>query len=306
MFRPQLELERVERFLGSRFGELRDLAPIGAGEWSSAFSFTTAHGERVARFGRYRTDYEKDRIAAEFARPGLPVPAVLEIGEALGCVYAVSERAHGIGFDALDRAGYARVLPAVFDLVDALRTVTVPGGSGFGLWGADRIAPDASWREFLLHVERDEPGSRAHPWRPRLRAHPGAAERFDAGLALLQESLEVCPEARHVIHADLMGDNLLVSGKRVVAVVDWGNALYGDWVYDLARLTFWTPWFPELELLDLGARVAERFGSEPDFEARLRCYHLHLGLEAQAYNAFTDRIDELESSGRRTLELAGR
>ena len=38
--------------------------------------------------------------------------------------------------------------------------------------------------------------------------------------------------------------------------------------------------------------------------ARLRCYELHIGLDAQAYNAFTQRWDELERSGERTLQVA--
>jgi hygromycin-B 4-O-kinase len=115
--------------------------------------------------------------------------------------------------------------------------------------------------------------------------------------------VEVCPEQRHVIHADLMGDNLRVEDARVSAVLDWGCAMYGDFVYDLARLTFWIPWFPELEPLELEAQVRERYADEPDFEARLRCYHLHLGLDAQSYNAFTDHWEELERSALRTLEL---
>ncbi len=105
-----------------------------------------------------------------------------------------------------------------------------------------------------------------------------------------------------MIHADLMGDNLLVDGERVGAVLDWANAMYGDFVYDLSRLTFFAPWFPELEAV-LHDRVREHYAGEPDFEARLRCYQVHLGLDAQAYNAFTERWHELERSGLRTLEL---
>jgi hypothetical protein len=41
----------------------------------------------------------------------------------------------------------------------------------------------------------------------------------------------------------------------------------------------------------------------PRFEERLRACLVHLGLDAQAYNAFTSRWDELGRSGERTLEL---
>ncbi len=303
MFNPTLDIEAVAAFLARRLGEVEDLAPIGRGEWSSAFSFRTREGERVIRFGRFAEDYAKDRVAAGFARPGLPVPAVHELGEAFACAYAISERLHGVGFDTLDAAGYRRALPAVFRALDALRSVDVSASSGYGVWQSDASAPYTSWREALLDVGSDPPGSRTHGWRSKLATVPEAVERFEEGLRRLQAMVEVCPESRHVIHADLMGDNLLVQGDRVGAIVDWANAMYGDFVYDLARLTFWTPWFPELETVRLHDWVRDRYADEPDFEARLRCYQVHLGLDAQAYNAFTDRWLELERSGLRTLEL---
>lgn len=303
MFNPRLDPGEVGALLSARLPGVCDVAPLGKGEWSSAFSFRTRDGEGVARFGHFPEDYAKDRLAAGFARPGLPIPRILETGEALGCAYAISERVHGTGFDALDRAGYRRVLPGVFEMLDALRSVEVPDGSGYGMWDPDGRAPHASWREVLLGVGTDRPDARVHGWRAKLESAPGAVERFEDALGLLQAMVEVCPEQPNVIHADLMGDNLIVQGERVCAVVDWANSMYGDFVYDLARLTFWVPWFPELEPLGLRERVDERWGHEPDFEARLRCYHLHLGLEAQAYNAFSDRRDELERSGLRTLQL---
>jgi len=302
VFNPTLDLEAVAAWLAARLGRIEHFAPIGKGEWSSAFGFETRGGGCVIRFGRFPEDYAKDRIAAGFARPGLPVPAIREIGEAFGCAYAISERAHGVGFDTLDRAGYRLALPAVFRTLDALRSVEVSASPGYGVWREDGSAPYASWREALLDIGRDPPDSRTHGWRAKLATVPEAVGRFEEGLQILQQMVEVCPETRHVIHADLMGDNLLVDGERVGAVVDWANSMYGDFVYDLARLEFWTPWFPELEPV-LHDAVCEHYADEPDFEARLRCYQVHLGLDAQAYNAFTGRWQELERSGLRTLEL---
>ncbi len=302
MFNPTLDLDAVGAWLGARLGRIDDLSPIGRGEWSSAFCFATRDGERVVRFGHFPEDYAKDRIAAGFARPGLPIPAIHETGSAFECDYAISERAHGVGFDTLDTSGYRRALPAVFRAIDALRSVDVSACPGYGIWRTDGSAPYASWRAALLDVGRDPPGSRIHGWRARLATVPEAVDRFEEGLRILKALVEVCPENRELIHADLMGDNLLVDGERVVEVVVWANAMFGDFVYDLSRLTFWTPWFPELEAV-LDDRVREHYAAEPDFEARLRCYQVHLGLDAQAYNAFTERWHELERSGLRTLEL---
>jgi hypothetical protein len=50
----------------------------------------------VIRFGRHVEDFRKDERAAALYAPGIPVPRVLEIGEAFdGYAYAVSEWAAG-------------------------------------------------------------------------------------------------------------------------------------------------------------------------------------------------------------------
>lgn len=308
MFSPTLEVEAVAEFLSDRFADVSGVEPIGAGEWSAAFAFRTGGLERVARFGSFPEDYAKDRAAARFAAPDLPIPEVHEIGAAFDGSYAISTRLHGEPFDALTEAGYRRVLPAVLRTLDAIRCADLSGTTGYGMWRPDGSAPFASWRDALLDIENDAPGSRTYGWRARLETVPSAVRTFEAGLRALRELVDVCPEERQLIHADLMADNVRVARDRVTAVVDWANAMYGDFLYDLARLTFWTPWFPELARIDVYAQARAHYAaiglSVPSFEERLRCCQVHLGLEAQTYNAFTDRWDELERSGQRTLELA--
>jgi hypothetical protein len=41
----------------------------------------------------------------------------------------------------------------------------------------------------------------------------------------------------------------------------------------------------------------------PHFEERFTSCQIHIGLAAQAYNAFRERWDALDETARRTLEL---
>ncbi len=307
MFARQHEPSQVEAFLRERFGQVTEVALIGSGEWSQAFSFRVAEGKRVVRFGNFGEDYEKDRVAHAFAGPELPIPQVHEIGHAFDGFFATSTFLEGVGFDEIDEAGYRRILPELFRSLDAIREIDVSSSQGFGIWPAEGTGPYSSWRETLLDIRNDRAGSRLHGWRSLMEPHTEAVKRFDEGYRILQGLVEVSPEQRHLIHADLMADNLRVLDDRVSAVVDWANAMYGDFLYDLARLEFWRPWFPELAHIDFAAEALAHYdaiGLEvPGFTARLRCCQLHLGLEAQAYNAFTKCWDELEGSATRTLEI---
>ncbi len=235
----------------------------------------------------------------------LPIPAVLEIGEGPGGFFVVSERAYGDFLDALDGEGMHTVLPRLLDSLQAAWQIDLSSTTGYGGWDSDGSAPHASWRDALLDITR--PRERLLGWRESLVASPTGAGPFDTAAAVLPTLVEQCPEARHVIHNDLLHRNVLVQGGEISAMFDWGNSMYGDGVYDLALLVYWWPWFPRWDSIDIASVIAghvEAAGERlADLDNRLRCYQVHIGLDAQAYNAFTGRWDELAINARRTLAL---
>ena len=90
-------------FLAHHYGaRASTAAEIGRGEWAIAYAFTLDGQPCVARFAAQADDFEKDRIAAAHAAPALPIPRILEIGEAPGGFVAISERAYGEHLDTLD------------------------------------------------------------------------------------------------------------------------------------------------------------------------------------------------------------
>ena len=181
---------------------------------------------------------------------------------------------------------------------------------GYGIWRADETAPYASWQATLLDVQHDRPTSRWHGWEAVLGSVPAAMATFRAGYRELEALAPGCPEERHLIHADIVGDNVRVLGDKVTAIVDWGNAMYGDFLYDLAVRDMWAPWYPAWEAVDVLAEAEDYFRSQgvvvPRFAERVRCCEVHIGLDSQAYNAFMQRWAEVDRSGMRTLEVAHR
>ena len=112
------------RFLAEQYGpNARSVTELSSGDWSRAFSFRLDNRDLVVRFGRYREDFTRDQKAMAFARPELPVPTVLEVGEALGGFYAISERHFGAFLETLDEREWRNLLPALLLALDALREV---------------------------------------------------------------------------------------------------------------------------------------------------------------------------------------
>jgi hygromycin-B 4-O-kinase len=200
------------------------------------------------------------------------------------------------------------VLPALFAALDAARLVDLSASVGYGAWGADGTAPHPTWQAALLDVASDRPTDRTHGWRERLAASATGLGPFEEAFGRLQDLIDYCPENRHLVHSDLLNYNVLVSGDRIAAVLDWGCSMYGDFLYDLAWLCFWAPWYPAWRAIDFRREAARHYESiglaVPHFEERLRCYQVHIGLGAQAYTAFRGRWAQMDATVRRTLEVA--
>lgn len=301
----------VTTFLAGRFGpDVHGIASIGYGEWSRAFAFRHAGAAYVVRFGAHPDDFAKDRLAARFASPDLPIPAVTEVGDAFGGYYAIAERAFGDYLDALDEEPMRATLPSLFAALDAARRVDLSATSGYGGWDETGTGAHPNWRAALLDVANDRPTARVHGWRARLAACPTGCGAFDEAYGVLQDLVAFCPNERHLIHSDLLHYNVLVADGRITAVLDWGCSLYGDFVYDLAWLIYWAPWYPAWAGIDFRAatkrHLAEIGLDVPHLDERLRCYQIHMGLDSQAYNAFRGNWAGVEATARRTLAVAQR
>jgi hygromycin-B 4-O-kinase len=296
----------AQRFVADRYGaRAGGVTLLGAGEWSRAYAFALDGRPVVIRFGAYGEDFAKDRTMAGVASAALPIPEFIDMGPAPGGYFAVSVRANGVALDDLDGPAMRAVLPALLAALDAIRDLTPPTTAGYGLWPAGGSGPADSWAAALLSIDEDR--GRTPGWRDRLATSRAGTRAFQTGYAKLAELANRLPTERHVVHGDLLNRNVLVDGGRISAVLDWGNALYGDHLYDAAWLLYWWPWMPKWAGIDIRADLDAHWrttGDPPrDADQRLCAYQLHIGLDALAYTAFVGRRDHVERNGQQVMSL---
>lgn len=300
-------LEQIDRFLTERFGPVADLVTLQAGGWSSAYGFVADATEWVLRVGHHRDDFAKECVAATWQQPGLPVPEVLETGDAFGCHYIVTRRHHGTKLADLETARVPAAIERLVEVLAAIRRVELPG-DGYGIWLAPEAdAPAASWPEYLCSVaDRDE--ERLVGWRGKLARHPRGSDAFRVGCSRLQAAADAFPTARRLVHADLLLNHLIGPDGSITAVFDWGNALAGDPLYDIAWIVYCIPWFPAIDRRHVLELARLRFPDD-DLDRLLPLYELHIALGELQYAAFredvagmdgaTDRLECLLAGGER-------
>jgi hygromycin-B 4-O-kinase len=286
-----VDVVQAASFLALRFGEdVTDVEFLADGSWSRCFGFRRGGTEFVVRFGRHLEDFERDQRASAFASSTLPIPIVSEVGEALGAWFAISTRAYGTAWEELDANQWLTTAPSVLATLDALRLTNLSDTTGFGEWDRTGNAPHATWRAYLATVADDPPARRTFGWRQRLVDSSLGDATFGAAYDQMLALADASAGGRHLVHNDLLYRNALAADGRVTALFDWGCSIYGDFLYDLALLHFWSPWFPALDALDLVRRsklhLAALNVEVSEFDARFRCCALHIGLVHLGYNAF--------------------
>jgi len=279
---------------------------VGQGDWSRTFFYTCQEQRKVIRFSAYDEDFQKDRFAARFASPGLPIPQIEEIGEAFGLFFSISQYIDGQMIDHLPPTEMHAAMPALMDLLNALRAVDGSRTRGYGGFGADGNAPFSSWQAFLTNIPHESLESRLQGWKEKLSRNKTVNELYWQGRQRLLDLVPLCPEEHHLVHNDLLHFNLIMRDHQVAAVIDWGCALWGDFLYDLAMFTTWQFYYPAMSGIEFAEEARRSFTTKnvplPNFDERLQCYQIHLLLDTLTYNAWKENNTNLEITARRLEE----
>lgn len=281
---------------------------LSGGEWSQAFAFRYAEGDYVIRFGMHPEDYVSDQMASKFASDVLPIPEVIEIGKVFGFFYAISKRAFGTMLNSLNSIQMQDIIPSLCETLDSIRKANISSTSGFGRWNQGGNALFASWQEFLLDVINDSSSLKIYGWKSALKNSSVGENLFNEAYDILKNTVDNLQPVRSLIHNDLLHNNVLVHKNRITAVIDWGNALYGDFLYDIAHFIFWASYYQSMQDIDWQSEALKHNKSVglqmPQFLQRLKCCQIHIGLDAQAYCAYTKQWEQLEMVAKKTLDIA--
>lgn len=263
-----------------------DTEVLRSGAWSAAIGVTTDKGKFVLRFSRTPDDFRCDQYASSFAGPDLPVPRVFGLGRLDERWWCLSERMPGEHLDDLSPSDLEATLPSLARMLIAIRAANSSGTHGYGGWDAHGNGYFASFAEQLLDVGIDRPSERGGGWQEFLSHHPYEHRVFQNGFAEMERLSTFLPATRQLIHQDTINFNVTVQDNCISGVFDWGCAMWGDAIYDLAWFQFWQSWYPHWPE-GFVSRLIDAVGIEGDHIAeRMRCCMLHIGIGHIRYNAF--------------------
>lgn len=282
-FSEQSIVQLVQQFLGA---EMTALERAERGQISETWFFRAAGKAHVLRFAppRLGVMLRKDRYVTEqLLQPGIPVATFNCVDRFEDRTFAITERVEGDMLDSLQGEDLDAIMPSVIRMLDTIHQTPVPDAQGYGGFNDVGVGRAKSWQEFLLAVGRSDPGGFYGDWHHLFDDTFLERDIFDDLYRRMQTLFPYLPEERYLVHGDYGFDNMIVADGEIRAVLDWANASFGDFLWDVAWLGLCMPQRDIVSEIRAYYRDTDR--SVDNIDERLRCYYCYIGLDTLRFYA---------------------
>ena len=284
--KPIIEESLILDLLNKSFDQpIEQLESIQGGHMAQVFSFRSGSDDLVIRFTKENLgSFQKEKfIYDNFATPTLPIPPIIKLGEIGNLYYAISKKMTGRELTALSKDEYMQTLPSNMQTLLAIHQSDVGRFTGYSWIGDDGNGMAQSWEEALTSVIKENPDDFYGRWHTLFDTTFLDRKYFETVYQHMVSLIPFCSADRYLIHRDYEYNNVLAENGKVTAVLDWEQASYGDFVYDIAYLNFWRT---ELDLASPFHDFYAQHGMDlSHFEKRIACYTLYNGLDGLRFFA---------------------
>lgn len=282
----------LEQFLSKQMGEqITNLQRLSDGLFSQAYSFTADEKEYVVRLNKHEKDFKKDIYAYQNFGDKLPIPKIIKYGKYNDVLYcAITPKCKGVTHDELDHEAAKKVLPEIIKSVEIMRLIDVSETSGYGLLDENGKSEHDHWNSAIMFFYN-------HKF-PKIDVERLLKNSilnktfFEKHLKRLLKLLKFIPKERHLIHGDFGFDNLIVDNDKITGILDWAESRYGDFLYDVAWLDFWS------NNIEYAKEFKKYYSANnisiPHYNKRIECYRLHIGLNSLILAAYLDNEQDYE------------
>lgn len=291
-----VESRELIKILRKEFnGPVSEIVALTGGEGSQAYSFKFNNEFYVIRVSDKGAEtYFKDKYAYDhFRSASIPMPEVLKVHEGdNGYSYAITKKVEGKLIKNLSQEGLEKTIPDLFKVLDEIHKTDISKTTRYADWNRHGVGISNSWKEAILDVGEfiiDKKTGKSMFDTTMLEK-----DFWNKSLARLVELVEFCPEERWLVHGDYGSDNVLADHGKITGVIDWGGSMYGDFLYDIAWLEFFSKGYPYEEAYKKHLFSQGRLPQ--DFDTRVLCYKLWIAMSSLSFYAYSEQKDKYERS----------
>lgn len=271
----------IQKVLGS---EVEELEAVQSGNIKSLYFYKYRGRDYVIRFSREDKEFKiQNYLYTVLKRRNVPVVEVINIGKYKDLYYSISPKIQGVSLNTIDSVQLQSILPELVKTLYEIHSTDINQTKGYGWLEQEGNGPYSTWREHLeKHFQKEQQGF----WSNWYDLFKESFLDYHTFYALYQEMLDLskyCEGSRYLVHGDFHFGNILTDKERVTGIIDWGNVMYGDFLFDIATIHMQ---FPQFQIPNL---YKEHYKSQSiqvkNFDERFLCVSLCKGLDSLRFSA---------------------
>ncbi len=298
-FKLALDVEAAHEILAGEVGlDLQGFEQLAEGELSRVYAVQIDGRECVAQFRTEGDAFAKaQRLAARWGS-ALPMMRILARGSvchrSTQIHYMVTERLPGVAANQLSAEAQTLLVQPMAEVLYQMARCPLGDKEGWGSLDRHGNAPQTSWPEALeAYFTTDSPfyGN----WKKLYDTRYLEKNVFEPGYEQMLALAALAPTEPRLVHGDFHLGNILVmlghdhggtaegETARITGVIDWEQAMAGDFVFDVATVDLWHPQLRFSQAVHAYWEVQQE--ELPHFAERLRCYRLFKALDGMRFFA---------------------
>jgi hygromycin-B 4-O-kinase len=262
MHKTVVNFDSVCNFVKDKYGiEKENISYINSGEFSSSFLLAPGDKKMVFRVN-LDTDlgFRKDNLI-HTAYPNFPTPKIIENGrfESSG-FYSLSEMVAGKQLNKLSTEDNISSLPSLFLAMNEIHTAEFSNST---------LLNNDDWKSILRKYTVNG--------YDKIEGTFFDDKRYKQLLAVFSVQVEMTLPHSYLLHGDFGRTNIFAENGKITGIIDWSEAMRGDFLWDLAWIAFWPT---EIDFVGEYYKFNEGNGrlDLSNFEERISLYTLAIGI----------------------------
>lgn len=274
------EVNEIQGILSEIYeGFSADIIEVGHGEFTKAFGFNFDGDDLIFKIADGVEQFQKELFAGtNFNSLDVPIPKILRIDSFTnGRFYCISKKCPGEVIDRLSDIDLKLIIPEFTNMSTHLWTSPIKR-NGWGLWNRHGDGQFRSWVAFLESESEN------------ILSKPNNLDSQKVYKYLHSKMIKYYPQlvdSRYLVHGDYGFNNIFSYKNKISGVIDWGDSMYGDFVYDISWIQLWSSQINHVS--NFFKPTLFKNLNFVNFEERLKCYVYFSGM--RILNYFDSRSD---------------
>ncbi len=281
--KTETDLKEAQDYLRFKYSaEFKDITPLEGGVTTQAYKFRLNDKTLILKVNEAidRIDtFRKEKFLTEIEGISFFAPKIFSIEKKFKKLFIISEAVKGEPLESFLKkcTKNSREL-----LIGQL-------GEVFTLFKKTRVKNNLferkeNWSSYILtRIKKDH----RHHWNDIVTKTFFKPEFYEQIKNRIIAMKRVLPEdANDLVHGDFHMGHIYVKNGKISGIIDWGNAMTGDSLYDVATFMFWSP---KISLIN---SIGESQGSKVLIKERVLFYQLIVLLSVLGHFA---RMNDLRA-----------